>query len=145
MNKWDKRFFDLCDLVSSWSEDIHTKVGSVIVGKRHEIISIGFNGLPRNVRGTSERYSRDDGEKYHWFEHAERNAIYNSASVGTSCLDATIYCNLFPCVDCTRGIIQSGISTIKTYRLDDFRVCRSYDVAKEMIKEAGVNLEIFER
>src|ERR1700730_7777629 len=74
MSKWDARFFDLCGLVGSWSEDRSRRVGAVIVGPANEVRSLGFNGLPRRISTEDdERHNRADGEKYYWFEHAERN------------------------------------------------------------------------
>ena len=103
---WDKRFFDLASLVSSWSEDTSRKVGAIIVADTNEILSTGYNGLPRGVSSDVEsRHSKNDGEKYFWFEHAERNAIYNSARNGMRLKGSTLYATLFPCADCARAIV----------------------------------------
>ncbi|MGY3134579.1 dCMP deaminase [Bradyrhizobium sp. USDA 4501] len=146
MTKWDRRFFELCQLVASWSEDRSRTVGAVIVGPANDIRAIGFNGLPRQVRGDQEqRHSRENGEKYYWFEHAERNAIYNAARSGISTEGCRMYTNLFPCADCTRGIIQSGIIQLNTYQVPagDQTFQRSFEVAHEMLSEAGVKVRVF--
>jgi len=84
-SNWDRRFFQLCELIASWSEDNGRQVGAIIVGPGNEIRSTGYNGFPRKVDAkVLQRYSRENGEKYLWFEHAERNAIYNAARYGAS-------------------------------------------------------------
>src|SRR4051812_41799673 len=93
--KWDRRFFELSRLVASWSEDQSRKVGAVIVGPANDIRAVGFNGLPRHVSSApKERHARQEGEKYYWFEHAERNAIYNTARSGISTEGCRMYTNL---------------------------------------------------
>ncbi|MGO9672782.1 MAG: deoxycytidylate deaminase [Methylocella sp.] len=147
MDKWDARFFDLCALVASWSEDRSRKVGAVIVGHSNEIRSLGFNGLPRGVNGNiSQRHSRVENEKYHWFEHGERNAIFNAARAGISLEGCRLYTSLFPCADCTRAVIQCGIIQINTFPTpeNDRRFDRSFEVAIEMCSEAKVEIRIFE-
>lgn len=146
--RWDARFFQLTDLIASWSEDTSRKVGAVIVGEDQEIRSIGFNGLPRGVSASfPERFSRDGGEKYLWFEHAERNAIFNAARFGAALNDCLIYSNLYPCADCMRAIIQSGIKELRTYSPppgeDYYR--RSFEVSSTMASEAGLTVRYYER
>ncbi|MCK1642370.1 dCMP deaminase [Bradyrhizobium sp. 157] len=144
--KWDRRFFELCRLVATWSEDRSRKVGAVVVGPANDIRAIGFNGLPRKVDGNQQgRHSKQDGEKYYWFEHAERNAIYNAARSGISTEGCRMYSSLFPCADCVRGIIQSGIVELNTFQepeSDEF-FRRSFEVARAMLKEAAVEIRIF--
>jgi dCMP deaminase len=147
MTPWDRRFFEMCALLGSWSEDRSRQVGCVIVGKANEIRATGFNGLPRGVRGKlDERHNPQDGEKYYWFEHAERNAIYNAARAGTSIEDCRLYVSLFPCADCTRAMIQSGIVSVNTYGPPqaDRMYSRSFEVAIEMLLEANVSLNLYE-
>jgi dCMP deaminase len=145
-NHWDIRFFNLCQFLADWSEDRGRKVGAVIVGQHNEIRSTGFNGFPRRVSAdVSKRHDRELGEKYHWVEHAERNAIYNAARVGVPIEGCRIYASHFPCAECVRAIIQSGITEINTSSAagDDPYFKRSFEVAKEMISETGVELRLF--
>lgn len=108
---WASFFLRLCDLVASRSKDESTKTGAAIVGGNNEVISIGYNGIPREVDDdVRARHVRP--EKYLWFEHAERNAVFNAARVGTPCLGATIYVSWHPCADCARAIVQSGIAAV---------------------------------
>ena len=108
---WTDYFYNISQQVKEKSKDERTKVGAVIVGKDKEIVSTGYNSFPRGiVDNRPERQERP--EKYYWFEHAERNAIYN-ARIGVSTRGCTMYltCGV-PCADCARGIINGGISRI---------------------------------
>ncbi|MDO6726060.1 dCMP deaminase family protein [Cognatishimia sp. 1_MG-2023] len=145
---WDQRFFELCDLISSWSEDESRKVGAVIVGKANEIRSTGYNGLPRGVSASDRnRQSHRDGEKYFWFEHAERNAIYNAARVGIPLDNCIIYSSVFPCADCARAIVQSGISELRSFPFpkNDKTYSKSFEVAASIFKETNLRIKLFER
>ncbi len=147
-DKWDARFFAMADLVASWSEDQSRKVGCVVVGDANEVRSTGYNGLPRGVNAEHpERHSREDGEKYLWFEHAERNTLYNMLRSGVSTSNCRMYCNSFPCADCARAIIQSGISELRTYApdLEDKKFGRHFEVAMEMFREGGVAVQLYSR
>jgi dCMP deaminase len=140
-HKWDYRFMDLCDHIASWSEDPSRKVGAVIVGDENTIIATGYNGLPRGVSDEVEaRFDRKDGYKYHWVEHAERNAIFNASRSGVSTNKTRLYCTLFPCSDCARAIIQSGINELvsKSIPKDETRFAVSMAISIEMLEEAGV-------
>ncbi|MCF6273849.1 MAG: deaminase [Rhodobacteraceae bacterium] len=143
-SKWDQRFFSMCHLIASWSEDKSRQVGAVIIGPDKEVRSIGFNGLPRGIFSDIEkRHSSKNGEKYYWFEHAERNAIYNAARAGIATKNCEMYCTVFPCSDCLRAIIQSGIIKLHTYLPPekDPHFHRSFEVSIEMAREVG--LEVF--
>jgi dCMP deaminase len=142
-HKWDKRFIELCDHLAMWSEDPSRKVGAVVVGKENCILSTGYNGLPRGVMAdTNKHFDRTDGRKYYWIEHAERNAIFNAARNGISTEKSTIYCSLFPCSDCARAIIQSGIRELVTRELpeDEVRFADSMAISLEMLIESGVSV-----
>ncbi len=109
---WPEYYFTIAHAVKLKSKDKHTKIGAVIVGRDGEIVSTGYNSLPRNLNDLiPERYERP--EKYNWMEHAERNAIYNAARIGVSTKGCEMYmtCGI-SCVDCARGVIQAGISVI---------------------------------
>ena len=111
--KWHYRFMDIAKLISTWSKDTSTKTGAVIVGPDKEIRATGYNGFVRGVDDdVFERFERPT--KYDFFEHAERNAIYNACLCGTSVKGCVLYATHFPCTDCTRAIIQSGIKLVVT-------------------------------
>jgi dCMP deaminase len=143
---WDKRFFQLTETIASWSEDRSRKVGCAIVSVENGILSTGYNGFPRGVENTAVRHSRLNDDKYFWFEHAERNAIYNAVRHGVTLLDTKLYVNLFPCAECVRAVIQSGISQLNcpSPNLADPYYKRSYQVALEMISETSVELRVFD-
>jgi len=141
MTDWDGRFMDLAKYVGHWSKDRSTGVGCVVVGPYKEIRSIGYNGFPRGLDDeVEERHARP--EKYKWTEHAERNALYNAARIGVPVDGCTMYLPWFPCMDCARAIVQSGIRTLVAFRPDlnhpqwgdDFRM------ATALLLEAGVEL-----
>ncbi|MDD7313306.1 MAG: dCMP deaminase family protein [bacterium] len=142
--KWHHRFMDIAKLISSWSKDPSTKVGAVVVGPDKEIRSTGYNGLVRGVDDDiPERLERPT--KYDFFEHAERNAVYNACRIGTSLKDCIIYVTSMPCPDCARAIIQAGIKMVVTYKFEPvegqpvgtWRDKVSY--SEQMFKEAGVD------
>lgn len=142
-NKWDHRFLELARHVSGWSKDKSTQVGAIIVGFKKEILSVGYNGLPRGADDDKpERNERP--EKLFWYEHAERNAIYNAARIGTSLRSSTIYSSLCPCMDCARGIIQSGISRVVTVRPDFEKYplwADSFKRTEELMNECEIEMD----
>lgn len=108
---WDHYFLSICRVVSTRSKDPHTQLGCVIVGPNHEIRATGYNSFPRGIRdNVPERLERP--EKYKWMEHAERNAICNAARCGTPLEGCVLYCEILPCMDCARAIVQAGIKEI---------------------------------
>ncbi len=135
-NKWLKRWIDMCELVSTWSEDESTKVGAVIIGSGNTILSTGWNGLPRGIKQTDRRIN-ERPYKYKWFEHAERNAIYNAARNGVRLEGSIMVVKWYPCSDCARAIIQSGISYLYTPTpdFDHPRWGKDFKLVEEMLKE----------
>ena len=109
--KWNYRFMELALHISTWSKDPSTKVGCIVVGPDKEIRSQGYNGFPRGVDdGAAYRQIRPT--KYAFYEHAERNAVYNAVLIGASLRGCTLYVTMPPCSDCARAIIQSGIKQV---------------------------------
>lgn len=105
---WDEYFMAMARLAAARSKDRSTKVGCVIVGPDNEVRSIGYNGFPRGIDDDlAERHERP--EKYFWTEHAERNAVYNAARAGIPLKGCRAYVPWFPCMDCARALVQSGI------------------------------------
>ena len=145
---WVDYFKNIANQVKLKSKDKKTQIGVVIVGKDNEIVSTGYNSFPRGIKDdVDERQERP--EKYFWFEHAERNAIYNAARIGVSTKGTTMYLsNWFPCADCARGIINAGITTIYCDRPDTTNKTSSYNESfkrsKEMLLEADVRIEYYD-
>lgn len=141
--KWNYRFLELAELIASWSKDPSTKTGAVVIGPDKEIRATGYNGLVRKVDDDiPERMERPT--KYDFFEHAERNAVYNACLTGASLKGCTMYCTLTPCTDCARAIIQTGIKEVITYEYkpqntDPKNTWRDkLNYSAQMFKEAGV-------
>jgi len=147
---WDQLYITMCYLVGMRSKDDKTHVGSVIVDSDNVLVSTGYNSLPRgvDVDPAEKRLSREGGEKYYWIEHAERNAIYNAARRGTILKGCKIYIPWLPCMDCARGIVQSGIAEAIIHQNgQDFynentngKWVDSHIRTQEMFLEAGVRL-----
>ena len=144
---WKEYFRGIAHQVKLKSKDRYTQIGAVVVGSDNQIVSTGYNSFPRGINdGIDDRQERP--EKYYWFEHAERNSLYNAALIGVSTKGCTMYltCGI-PCSDCARGIINSGIKKIVCERVGgavgnlwDEHAKRSI----EMFNEAGVKIDYYE-
>lgn len=143
------KYYKLTEYMAQlFSKDSSTKVGALFMYPGTlQILSMGYNGMPRNVIETKERTERP--LKYKFTEHAERNAIYNAAQSGTPLRDSVCVTSLCPCTDCTRGIIQSGCKMVITMCIDDTQrnkpdvVSRwrpDWHVSICMMHEAGVQI-----
>ena len=116
---WDEYFVSMLYLVAMKSKDAKTQNSTIIVGPDNEIRSTGYNSFPRGINdNVPERQERP--EKYFWFEHGERNAIYNAARVGVPLKDCKLYVTGVPCMDCARAIVQSGIKEVIYHELKKY-------------------------
>ena len=145
--RWVEYFRTLAHTVKLKSKDENTQIGAVIVGKDKEIVSTGYNSFPRGLKDNlKERQERP--EKYYWFEHAERNAIYNAARIGVSTKGCTMYLSCgIPCSDCARGIINAGITRIFCERGDITKGKHweeNYERSWSMLEEAGINVQFYD-
>jgi dCMP deaminase len=145
---WDTYFMLLAHTVAMKSKDQRTRCGCVIVGPDREIRSTGYNSFPRGIDDSrSERQERP--EKYFWFAHAERNAIYNAARIGTALKGCDLYVTGMPCSDCAIGIIQAGIKRVKIHEFKCDHVLSSTKGAIDnqkivlLFEEAGVEVKIW--
>ena len=140
LDKWDLRFYKLAQHIATWSKDPSTQVGAVIVSPDKRIISTGYNGMPSDIDDeVDSRWNRP--EKYMWVEHAERNACYQAAKHGISVKNCFMYVTTFPCADCARAIIQSGIKKLITPHHTDYpQWIESWKIAEEMLIEAKVSI-----
>ena len=117
MANWQKRMMDMARHVSTWSKDTSKKVGAVVADCDNTILSLGYNSNPR--KSNDEKKERFEKPlKYTYVVHAEVNAIYNSSRSGVSLKDATMYVTYFPCHECAKAIINSGVKTVVTYEPD---------------------------
>jgi dCMP deaminase len=140
--KWDRRFLELAELISSWSKDPSSQVGSVIVSPKKEVISLGFNGFPSRLHDNPVDLG-DRSRKYKKILHSEINSILYAKRDLASC---SIYIYPFlSCADCTKVIIQSGITRVVTVKMDENseryqRWKADFDTSREMYQEAGVEI-----
>lgn len=111
---WDEYFMGVSLLASMRSKDPNTQVGACIVGDDNKIISVGYNGFPRGCSDDVFPWERSGANmndtKYPFVCHAELNAILNAG--GQNLVGAKIYVALFPCNECAKAIIQSGIKEV---------------------------------
>lgn len=142
MNKvisWDEYFMSISHLSGMRSKDPSTQVGACIVNQDNRIVGIGYNGLPFGCHDDEYPWERE-GEfketKYAYVVHAELNAILNSTS---SLKDCSIYVSLFPCNECAKAIIQSGITEV-VYESNKYANTDPAKASERMLKSAGVNL-----
>lgn len=137
---WSERYLDLAKEVSTWSRDPSRKIGAVVVGSKGQILSQGYNGFPRGIQDTDERYN-DRETKYKYVVHAEMNAIYNATLNGVSLDGSSLYVYGLPvCSECAKGIIQVGIKTVVmlTDKLVPYVWTESWKKTADMFDEAGV-------
>lgn len=145
---WDRKFMGLAEHLAGWTKGVGRKVGAVIIGPDNEIRASGFNGLPRGVNDeVKDRHNRETGEKYHWWICAEANAICNAARIGVSLKGCRIYTStLYPCANCARLIIQSGITEVIAEAPDfaDAQWGASFRRAQIMFREAKVKVRFLQ-
>lgn len=159
---WDCLFVSMCYMIAMRSRDLSTHVGSVIVGPDNVIVAMGYNSFPRGIEDEGEigpdglpaRQSRIDGQKYHWMEHAERNAIYNATRQGQTLKGCRLYLLNMPCTDCARGIIQAGITEVVNHKQgrEAFLLSRGevstwdghFNTTLTMFEEAGVGFRSYD-
>ncbi len=129
----------LAHLFAQNSNDARTKVGCAIF-RGDDVLSIAWNEFPFGVKEAEGR--REAPLKYKYTEHAERNAIYNCAKYGRSLWGSTMYLPWYPCADCARAIIQSGIKELVCYSPDwenlDPKWAEDFKAASVMLLEAEI-------
>lgn len=136
---WDEYFMGLAHLSAKRSKDPSTQVGAVIVDKYKKIVGIGYNGLPTGLNDDQYPWTRQGdflNTKYAYVVHAELNAILNAT---TTLRGSSLYVSLFPCNECAKSIIQSGISEV-VYEDDKYADTDSVQASKVMLRSAGVQL-----
>ncbi len=110
---WDEYFMGIALLSAMRSKDPNTKVGACIVDENHKVVSIGYNGMPSGIDEEKVSWNKGEGldSKYLYVCHAELNAILNARD-GTRLKDCILYVTLFPCNECAKAIIQTGIKEV---------------------------------
>ena len=136
---WDEYFMGLAHLSALRSKDPNTQVGAAIVDENKRVVSVGYNGFPKGCSDDVFPWDREGNAlrtKYFYVVHAELNAILNSPRSVAGC---TIYVSLFPCNECAKAIIQSGIKRV-VYESDKYSTTETTLASKRMLKSAGVEL-----
>jgi dCMP deaminase len=124
------------------SKDPSTQVGASIVNTQNRIMSVGYNGMPAGCSDDDFPWDRDgEDNKYLYVCHAELNAILNSG--GRNLEGCRIYTALFPCNNCAKAIIQSGIREV-CYLSDKYAHMPEFIAARRMFMAAGVALRKLE-
>jgi len=138
---WDDFFMSMAFLAAQRSKDPSTQVGACIVTPDYRIVGIGYNGFPRGCSDDELPWARQaESEldtKYPYVCHAEMNAILNKNSADVK--GCTIYVGLFPCCECAKMIIQSGISAV-VFLSDKYHTTNSMIASRKMLNMARVTL-----
>ena len=136
---WNQYFMGVSLLSAQRSKDPNTQVGACIVNNDNRIISVGYNGFPNGCDDDKMPWEREGdmiNTKYAYVVHAELNAILNAK---TSLSGSKIYVALFPCNECAKAIIQSGIREV-VYLSDKYSETDAVKASKKMFSAAGVKL-----
>ena len=135
---WDEYFMGIAMLAARRSKDPNTQVGACIVSQDNIIISTGYNGMPKGCSDDEFPWERSGEEvetKYPYVVHAELNAILNAN--GRDLRGSRIYVALFPCNECAKAIIQSGVKEV-LYLSDKYKDTMMNLASKRMLMAAGV-------
>ena len=142
---WDEYFMGVALLAAERSKDPNTQVGACIVDEENRIVSTGYNGFPYGCSDDEYPWSRVGEDpaatKYGYVVHAELNAILNAR--GRNVEGTRIYVALFPCNECAKAIIQSGIREV-VYLSDKYATQPNTLISKRMLTSAGVKLRRLE-
>ncbi len=142
---WDEYFMGIAILSAQRSKDSNTQVGACIVNHENKILSLGYNGMPIGCNDDEMPWEREGDEldtKYMYVCHAELNAILNRSS--GSLEGAKLYVTLFPCNECAKAIIQSGIREV-VYMSDKYADSSNTIASKKMFDMVGVKYRRYER
>lgn len=137
---WDEYFMGVALLTAQRSKDNTSQVGACIVSNENKILSMGYNGMPTGCLDDEMPWEREGDPlqtKYMYVCHAELNAILNHASGTGTLRGARIYTTLFPCNECAKAIIQSGIKSLVYYE-DKYADSDSVKASKAMFDRVGV-------
>jgi dCMP deaminase len=134
-------------MAETFSKDPSTKVGTILLKEKTlQILSVGYNGFARGVDETKpERWERPT--KYNFCVHSEINSICNAARSGTSVEGAIAIVTMYPCCDCCRALIQSGVKNLITLppNLKDPKWGEEFKTSKIMMEESGVEITLLDR
>lgn len=133
---WDEYFMGVAMLAARRSKDPNTQVGACIVSQDNIILSTGYNGMPKGCSDDEYPWDREGEQtKYPYVVHAELNAILNAN--GRSLQNSRLFVALFPCNECAKAIIQSGVKEV-LYLSDKYSDSMATLASKRMLTSAGV-------
>ena len=140
---WDEYFMGMAKLSALRSKDPNTKVGACIVDPDHKVVSNGYNGMPRGIDETKVSWNKGEGldSKYLYVCHTEFNAILNTRN-GSALKGCTLYVTLFPCNECAKAIIQTGIKEV-VYECDKYHDVTEFKASRLLLELAGVKVREF--
>ena len=137
---WDEYFMGVALLSGKRSKDPATQVGACIVNPLNKIVGTGYNGLPIGCSDDEFPWQKQGDfleTKYPYVCHAELNAILNNIGIGLQ--GCKIYTALFPCNECTKAIIQAGITEV-IYLSDKHAAKDNFIASRKMLEKAGVSI-----
>ena len=142
---WEEYFMGLAILSAERSKDPSTQVGACIVDENNKIISVGYNGAPTGYDDDKDMTWERDGDfldtKYAYVCHSELNAILNSKVKVDGC---KLFVTLFPCNECAKVIIQSGIKEV-IYLSDKYSGTEGNIAAKKMLDVCGIKYREYKK
>lgn len=140
---WDEYFMGVAKLSAKRSKDPNTQVGCCIVNQDKRIVAVGYNGLPKNCVDEDYPWANRVGElqdtKYAYVVHAELNAILNATTPLKGC---SLYVTLYPCNECVKSIIQSGISEV-IFEDNKYEGANFDLAAKKMLQSSNIKVRQF--
>ena len=140
---WEQYFMGVAMLSAQRSKDPNTQVGTCIVDQRKRIVAIGYSGLPAGCSDDDFPWDREGAfleTKYPYVCHAELNAILNRNAADLS--GCTLYTTLFPCNECAKAIVQSGIAEV-VFLSDKHRDSETDQASRIILDCAGVRVRRF--
>lgn len=140
---WDEYFMGVALLSAQRSKDPNTQVGACIVDSKKRIVGVGYNGFPKGCSDEELPWNRSGDfldTKYAYVCHAELNAILNKINEDLD--GCIIYVALFPCNECAKLIIQSGIKEV-VYLSDKYKDTDSHKASQKMLEMSGIKLRKF--
>lgn len=123
--------------MKQFSDDPDTQTAAAIF-RGDLIVAASANVMPYTVKWSKDRTSRP--VKYQFIEHAERAAIYSAAKHGKSLQGCHMETTMFPCADCARAIVMSGITSIRVQSHHPDAARYGYTEAEAILREAGVEI-----
>lgn len=141
---WDEYFMGIASLSAMRSKDPNTKVGACIVDEENKVVSIGYNGMPRQLDEDQLSWNKGDDldNKYLYVCHAEFNAILNTRN-GSVLKGCRLYVTLFPCNECAKAIVQTGIKEV-IFQDNKYEDSISTRASLKMLTLAGITVKRFD-